>query len=168
MYPSRTPCWRKSNPLVHLLYSSPLTLYVIQFEVPVHCSKLPTDIGTPAGGSLTADQWLLLATLYGPIVVSWRMRQVTQLKLTWHCQEDSTAVEYLPVWCCKGGSTNWLHNADSPTGDREDEKWRETKGESPGSQGCKVSGEGGTCCRESSIWGSLESGEAQGGSREEG
>ncbi|KIM51792.1 hypothetical protein SCLCIDRAFT_18301 [Scleroderma citrinum Foug A] len=39
------------------------------FEVPVHCGKLPTDIGTPAGGSLTADQWLLLATLYGPIVI---------------------------------------------------------------------------------------------------
>ncbi|KIM59498.1 hypothetical protein SCLCIDRAFT_16493 [Scleroderma citrinum Foug A] len=39
------------------------------FEVPVHCSKLPTDIGTPAGGSLTANQWLLLATLYGPIVI---------------------------------------------------------------------------------------------------
>ena len=32
--------------------------------------KLPTDIGMPSGGSLTADQWLLLSTIYGPIVVS--------------------------------------------------------------------------------------------------
>jgi len=27
------------------------------------------DIGVPSGGSLTADQWLLLATIYGPIAV---------------------------------------------------------------------------------------------------
>lgn len=39
------------------------------FVVPGSCGKLPTDIGVPAGGSLTADQWLLLATVYGPIVV---------------------------------------------------------------------------------------------------
>ena len=40
-----------------------------QFIVPSSCGKLPTDIGEPSGGSLTADQWLLLATVYGPIVV---------------------------------------------------------------------------------------------------
>ncbi|KAI6015498.1 hypothetical protein BKA83DRAFT_4061063, partial [Pisolithus microcarpus] len=40
------------------------------FIIPSSCGKLPTDIGIPAGGSLTADQWLLLATVYGPIVVS--------------------------------------------------------------------------------------------------
>ncbi|KAF8431526.1 hypothetical protein L210DRAFT_3415850, partial [Boletus edulis BED1] len=39
------------------------------FVVPISCGKLPTDIETPAGGSLTADQWLLLSTLYGPIVI---------------------------------------------------------------------------------------------------
>ncbi|KAF8131089.1 hypothetical protein EV363DRAFT_1166042 [Boletus edulis] len=39
------------------------------FVVPISCGKLPTDIGTPAGGSLTADQWHLLSTLYGPIVI---------------------------------------------------------------------------------------------------
>lgn len=37
--------------------------------VPTSCGKLPTDIGTPAGGSLTADRWLLLATVYGPVVI---------------------------------------------------------------------------------------------------
>lgn len=40
-----------------------------QFIVPGSCGKLPTDIGMPSGGSLTADQWLLLATVYGPIIV---------------------------------------------------------------------------------------------------
>ncbi|KIM52664.1 hypothetical protein SCLCIDRAFT_11799 [Scleroderma citrinum Foug A] len=39
------------------------------FITPGTCGKLPTDIGTPAGGSLSADQWLLLATVYGPIIV---------------------------------------------------------------------------------------------------
>jgi hypothetical protein len=42
----------------------------IKFIVPVSCGRLPTDIGMPSGGSLTADQWLLLATAYGPIIVS--------------------------------------------------------------------------------------------------
>ncbi|KIO00975.1 hypothetical protein M404DRAFT_29181 [Pisolithus tinctorius Marx 270] len=37
------------------------------FEIPTSCGKLPTDISIPARGSLTADQWLLLATVYGPI-----------------------------------------------------------------------------------------------------
>ncbi|KAG1796123.1 hypothetical protein EV424DRAFT_1353275 [Suillus variegatus] len=40
------------------------------FIVPGSCGKLPTNIGMPSGGSLTADQWLLLATVYGPIVIS--------------------------------------------------------------------------------------------------
>ncbi|KAG2066579.1 hypothetical protein BDR04DRAFT_1121104 [Suillus decipiens] len=42
---------------------------VIKFIVPGSCSRLPTDIGMPSGGSLTADQWLLLATTYGPIII---------------------------------------------------------------------------------------------------
>ncbi|KAG2052952.1 hypothetical protein BDR06DRAFT_972639 [Suillus hirtellus] len=40
----------------------------IKFIVPGSCGQLPTDIGMPSGGSLTADQWLLLATAYGPII----------------------------------------------------------------------------------------------------
>ncbi|KAL4071542.1 hypothetical protein V8B97DRAFT_2023703 [Scleroderma yunnanense] len=39
------------------------------FEIPMSCGKLPTDIGIPAGGSLTADQWLLLTTVYRPIAI---------------------------------------------------------------------------------------------------
>ncbi|KAG2066534.1 hypothetical protein BDR04DRAFT_1121077 [Suillus decipiens] len=39
------------------------------FIVPGSSGKLPTDIGMPSGGSLTADQWILLATVYDPIVI---------------------------------------------------------------------------------------------------
>ncbi|KAI6029294.1 hypothetical protein BKA83DRAFT_4047631, partial [Pisolithus microcarpus] len=39
------------------------------FIIPSSCGKLLMDIGIPASGSLTANQWLLLATIYGPIVV---------------------------------------------------------------------------------------------------
>ncbi|KAG2351109.1 hypothetical protein BDR07DRAFT_1502581, partial [Suillus spraguei] len=42
---------------------------IISFIVPGSCGRLPTDIGMPSGGSLTADQWLLLATTYGPIII---------------------------------------------------------------------------------------------------
>jgi hypothetical protein len=35
-----------------------------QFVVSAACGNLPTNIGIPSGGSLTADQWLLLSTIY--------------------------------------------------------------------------------------------------------
>ncbi|KAG1822044.1 uncharacterized protein BJ212DRAFT_1297293 [Suillus subaureus] len=38
------------------------------FTVPGLCGKFPMDIGMPLGGSLTTDQWLLLATVYGLII----------------------------------------------------------------------------------------------------
>lgn len=38
--------------------------------MPAELGRLPSLIGIPAGGSLTADQWLLLATVVGPIAVS--------------------------------------------------------------------------------------------------
>lgn len=37
--------------------------------MPSHLGRLPTLVGVPAGGSLTADQWLLLATVVGPLAV---------------------------------------------------------------------------------------------------
>ncbi|KAG1727629.1 hypothetical protein EDB19DRAFT_1642914, partial [Suillus lakei] len=43
---------------------------IADFVIPSSCGKLPTDIGMPSGGSLTVDQWLLLSTVYGPIIVS--------------------------------------------------------------------------------------------------
>ncbi|KAJ7508235.1 hypothetical protein B0H11DRAFT_1902552 [Mycena galericulata] len=39
------------------------------FTLPGVCGKLPKELGLTSGGSLTADQWLLLATVYGPIVI---------------------------------------------------------------------------------------------------
>ncbi|KAI0054356.1 hypothetical protein BV25DRAFT_1951632 [Artomyces pyxidatus] len=40
-----------------------------EFEIPGYLGRLPTLVGIPAGGSLTADQWLLLATVVGPIAI---------------------------------------------------------------------------------------------------
>jgi len=41
----------------------------MQFKMPPYLGRLPTLMGIPAGGSLTADQWLLMATVVGPIAV---------------------------------------------------------------------------------------------------
>jgi hypothetical protein len=38
--------------------------------MPSYLGRLPSLIGIPAGGSLTADQWLLMVTVVGPIAVS--------------------------------------------------------------------------------------------------
>ncbi|KAF7372218.1 hypothetical protein MVEN_00081200 [Mycena venus] len=39
------------------------------FTLPSTCGKLPKELGLTSGGSLTADQWLLLGTVYGPIII---------------------------------------------------------------------------------------------------
>ncbi|KAF8887304.1 hypothetical protein BD779DRAFT_1470716 [Infundibulicybe gibba] len=39
------------------------------FVLPGTSGKLPKEIGIPAGGSLTADQWLLLSTVFSPIII---------------------------------------------------------------------------------------------------
>ncbi|KAG2059487.1 hypothetical protein BDR06DRAFT_967985 [Suillus hirtellus] len=41
----------------------------VRLDLTCSCGKLPMDIGMPSGGSLTADQWLLLTTVYGPIII---------------------------------------------------------------------------------------------------
>ncbi|CDO73026.1 hypothetical protein BN946_scf185007.g80 [Trametes cinnabarina] len=38
-----------------------------QIDLPSRLGRLPRLIGEPAGGSLTADQWLILATVVGPL-----------------------------------------------------------------------------------------------------
>lgn len=43
--------------------------FLAQFHMPAYLGRLPTLMGVPAGGSLTADQWLLMATVVGPIAV---------------------------------------------------------------------------------------------------
>lgn len=41
----------------------------LQCTVPDHLGRLPVKIGKPAGGSLTADQWIILGTVMGPLIV---------------------------------------------------------------------------------------------------
>ncbi|EMD33478.1 hypothetical protein CERSUDRAFT_57200 [Gelatoporia subvermispora B] len=38
-------------------------------EMPARLGRLPSLIGEPAGGSLTADQWLVLVTIVGPLLM---------------------------------------------------------------------------------------------------
>ena len=40
-----------------------------QLSLPATIGRLPTLIGVPAGGSLTADQWMILATIVAPLIV---------------------------------------------------------------------------------------------------
>ncbi|EIW82014.1 hypothetical protein CONPUDRAFT_72351 [Coniophora puteana RWD-64-598 SS2] len=42
---------------------------IADFIVPTSCGKLPVEFGEPAGGSLTADQWMLLCTIYRPVLI---------------------------------------------------------------------------------------------------
>lgn len=41
----------------------------LQIIMPAELGRLPSLIGIPAGGSLTADQWLLLAVVVAPVAV---------------------------------------------------------------------------------------------------
>ncbi|KZT04236.1 uncharacterized protein LAESUDRAFT_629493, partial [Laetiporus sulphureus 93-53] len=43
--------------------------YLANFEMPRWVARLPSEIGYPAGGSLTADEWKGLVLNYGPVVV---------------------------------------------------------------------------------------------------
>lgn len=54
-----------------LVRMTPINMFTLcaQFETPSHLATLPTMVGEPAGGSLTSDQWMLLATVFGPLVV---------------------------------------------------------------------------------------------------
>jgi len=42
--------------------------------MPAELGRLPNMIGTPAGGSLTVDQWLLLAVVVAPVAVILSLR----------------------------------------------------------------------------------------------
>jgi len=46
----------------------------LKFIMPAELGRLPNMIGTPAGGSLTADQWLLLAVVVAPVAVILALR----------------------------------------------------------------------------------------------
>ncbi|KAJ2911765.1 hypothetical protein MD484_g8649, partial [Candolleomyces efflorescens] len=40
-----------------------------EFHMPSYLGRLPSLVGVPAGGSLTADQWMLMATVIAPIAI---------------------------------------------------------------------------------------------------
>ncbi|KAK7008315.1 hypothetical protein R3P38DRAFT_2552218 [Favolaschia claudopus] len=40
-----------------------------KLKLPAHLGRLPSLIGEPAGGSLTADQWLVFATIVAPLII---------------------------------------------------------------------------------------------------
>ncbi len=44
--------------------------YICQFEMPEWVARMPKEVGYPAGGSLTSDEWKALAMVYCPIIVS--------------------------------------------------------------------------------------------------
>ncbi len=46
-----------------------LTELNLQFEMPLWVWRLPNDVGYPAGGSLSADEYKALITVYCPIIV---------------------------------------------------------------------------------------------------
>ncbi|KAI8985713.1 hypothetical protein BD414DRAFT_394137, partial [Trametes punicea] len=69
--------FRKSKELnrVHQILS--------ELRLPSRLGRLPRLIGEPAGGSLTADQWLILAMVVGPLAVSSLMFNRIHLPELW-------------------------------------------------------------------------------------
>ncbi|KAG1843977.1 hypothetical protein C8R48DRAFT_780431 [Suillus tomentosus] len=46
-----------------------INLYLSKFENPSWVARLPDQVGYPAGGSLTSDEWKCLSLVFGPIVI---------------------------------------------------------------------------------------------------
>lgn len=46
-----------------------LHAFLKDFQMPAYLGRLPALVGEPAGGSLTADQWMVLATVVGPLAI---------------------------------------------------------------------------------------------------
>lgn len=46
-----------------------LHAFLKDFELPAFLGRLPALVGEPAGGSLTADQWMVLAIVVGPLAI---------------------------------------------------------------------------------------------------
>ncbi|KAI0790156.1 hypothetical protein BC629DRAFT_1593292 [Irpex lacteus] len=49
---------------LHAIYE-----YLDLFEMPAWVARLPSEVGAPAGGSLTSDEWKGLALVYCPIII---------------------------------------------------------------------------------------------------
>lgn len=88
-----------------------LTLRDNQLQLPSKLGHLLELIGEPVGGSLTADQWLILATIVGPLVVCVLiLRTRSQRNPNAMCFVASRSlgqwecVRRLPVWASVLGS----------------------------------------------------------------
>ncbi|KJA21043.1 hypothetical protein HYPSUDRAFT_1089591 [Hypholoma sublateritium FD-334 SS-4] len=61
--------WVQNNILRRTKELRLLHLLIAKIEMPKKLGRLPAMIGEPAGGSLTADQWLIFATVVAPLVI---------------------------------------------------------------------------------------------------
>ncbi|PSR77234.1 hypothetical protein PHLCEN_2v7995 [Hermanssonia centrifuga] len=66
--------WIKGNALRESTEKAPRELdaihtYLKAFEMPSWVARLPKEVGYPAGGSLTSDEWKAMLLLYCPLVI---------------------------------------------------------------------------------------------------
>ncbi|KJA24792.1 hypothetical protein HYPSUDRAFT_53569 [Hypholoma sublateritium FD-334 SS-4] len=61
--------WVQNNVLRKTKELRRLHILIAEIEMPKKLGRLPAMIGEPAGGSLTADQWLIFATVVAPLVI---------------------------------------------------------------------------------------------------
>ncbi|KAJ7583887.1 hypothetical protein C8J56DRAFT_1166808 [Mycena floridula] len=61
--------WVQQNVLRKTKELRSLHAILDQLQLPSRLGRLPSLIGEPAGGSLTADQWLVLATVVAPLAI---------------------------------------------------------------------------------------------------
>lgn len=55
-----------------VIYRALQCLTLFKLHLPAFLGRLPGLMGIPAGGSLTADQWLVAAVIVCPILVSFK------------------------------------------------------------------------------------------------
>lgn len=55
-----------------------------QLDLPARLGRLPSLIGEPAGGSLTADQWLVFVLVVAPLAVSSFVSRLKNVQLIAH------------------------------------------------------------------------------------
>ncbi|KAI0069570.1 hypothetical protein K474DRAFT_1714113 [Panus rudis PR-1116 ss-1] len=70
--------WVKLNVLCKTKELRRLHALLAELSIPVKLGRLPSLVGEPAGGSLTADQWRILATVVGPLVRASKARTKTR------------------------------------------------------------------------------------------
>ncbi|KAJ7816338.1 hypothetical protein B0H13DRAFT_1923633 [Mycena leptocephala] len=61
--------WVQLNVLRKTKELRSLHALLAKLKLPAHLGRLPSLIGEPAGGSLTADQWLVFCTIVAPLII---------------------------------------------------------------------------------------------------